>query len=55
MSPLAIYLSVVIVVLLLGIAVRIWKYAPTRMCHLCNARVEIGRRRCQVCGYEFVN
>jgi hypothetical protein len=43
------------VVLLLGIAVRIWKYTPTRKCHLCETQVELGRRRCQVCGYEFIN
>jgi predicted amidophosphoribosyltransferase len=55
LGPLAIYVSTVAVLLLLSIAVRIWKHTPTRKCHLCGAQVELGRRRCQVCGYEFIN
>jgi hypothetical protein len=54
-GPLAIYISVIAILLLFSIAVRIWKHAPTRKCHLCGAKVELGRRRCQVCGYEFIN
>jgi len=55
MEPLAIYIAAVTVLLFASIAVGIWKHTPTRRCHLCDARVELGRRRCQVCGYEFIN
>ena len=53
MGPLAIYISVVVALIALSIAVRIWRHHPTRKCHLCGAQVELGRRKCQVCGYEF--
>jgi hypothetical protein len=55
MGPLAIYVSAVALLLLASIAVGIWKHVPTRKCHLCDAQVEIGKVRCQVCGYRFVN
>lgn len=53
MGPLAIYISVIVVLLLLSIAVRIWKHAPTRKCPQCDAQVEIGRAACQICAYRF--
>jgi len=37
------------------VAVRIWRHVPTRKCHLCGAQVEIGKSRCQVCGYMFIS
>ena len=39
----------------MSFAVGIWKHVPTRKCHLCGAKVELGKGRCQVCGYRFVN
>ena len=38
-----------------SIGVRIWRHTPTRKCHLCGAEVELGRGRCQVCNYRFLN
>jgi hypothetical protein len=55
MDPLAIYISAVAVLLIASLAVGIWRHVPTRKCHLCGAKVEIGKSRCQVCGYRFVN
>jgi hypothetical protein len=43
------------VLLLASVAVRIWRHVPTRKCHLCGAQVEIGKSRCQVCGYMFIS
>jgi hypothetical protein len=42
------------VLLLLSIAVRVF-HVPiaTRRCPLCETKVELGRQRCQVCGYRF--
>jgi hypothetical protein len=42
-----------LVVLALGIAIRILVKVVTRKCHECGAKVEMGRQRCQVCGYRF--
>jgi hypothetical protein len=53
LGPLAIYISVIVVLIALSIAVRIWRHHPTRKCHLCGAQVELGRARCQVCNYRF--
>jgi hypothetical protein len=53
MGPLTIYIAIVVLLLGLSLAVRIWKHTPTRRCPLCESRVEIGRSRCQVCGYNF--
>ena len=55
MGPLAIYISMVVALIALSLAVRIWRHTPTRKCHLCDSAVELGRRRCQVCGYEFAS
>jgi hypothetical protein len=54
-EPLAIYLAAVALLVLASVAVGIWKHVPTRKCHLCGAQVELGRGRCQVCGYRFAN
>jgi hypothetical protein len=54
-EPLAIYVSAVALLLLASFAVGIWKHVPTRKCHLCGAKVELGRGRCPVCGYRFAN
>jgi transposase len=53
MGPLAIYISMLVFVLVVLILVRIYHRPATRLCHLCGARVEIGKSRCQVCGYQF--
>jgi hypothetical protein len=52
-GPLAIYISAIVILLALSIAVWIWRHTPTRLCPLCESRVELGRARCQVCGYNF--
>jgi rRNA maturation endonuclease Nob1 len=54
-GPLAIYLTIATVLIALSIAVRIWRHTPMRKCHLCGGMVELGRRRCPTCGYEFIN
>jgi len=55
LNPLYIYVGFVAVLIGLSICVRIWRHTPTRKCHLCGARVELGKGRCQVCNYQFVN
>ena len=52
-GPLAIYMSVAVLLLALSIAVGIWKHTAVRKCHRCGAMVELGRIRCQACGYRF--
>jgi hypothetical protein len=52
-APLTIYVSMLVMALVLMIAARIWRHAPTRKCHLCGAQVELGKGRCQVCNYRF--
>jgi hypothetical protein len=54
-EPLAIYVSFVVVLVAFSIAVRIWRHQVTRKCHMCGAKVELGRQRCQVCNYRFIN
>ena len=53
MGPLGIYITIMLVVLVLGILIRILVRVVTRACPECGAKVELGRQRCQVCGYRF--
>jgi tRNA(Ile2) C34 agmatinyltransferase TiaS len=53
MGPLGIYITIMIAVLMLGIAIRLLVRLVTRTCHECGAKVEVGRQRCQICGYRF--
>jgi hypothetical protein len=39
--------------LLAGAAVWWFRHTVTRKCPLCESKVELGRARCQVCGYRF--
>ncbi len=55
MNPLYIYIGLVVVLLALSITVRIFRHTATRKCHLCGVQVELGKGRCQVCGYQFAN
>ena len=55
MGPLAIYISFVVLLIALSIAVRIYRHTTTRKCHQCGAQVELGRRKCQTCEYGFIN
>ncbi len=55
MEPIAIYVSFAALLIAFSIAVRIFKLAATRLCHLCGARVELGRQRCPSCDYRFIN
>ncbi len=45
----------VVVLIAASLAVRIWRQMPTRFCHRCGAKVELGKGRCQVCDYQFIN
>jgi hypothetical protein len=53
MDPLLIYIGAVAILLVASLAVRIWRHTPTRKCPLCESAVELGRIRCQICGYRF--
>jgi hypothetical protein len=55
MGPLAIYVSLLVFFVLAGGAVWIWRHVPTRSCPQCEARVEIGKARCQSCGYKITS
>jgi hypothetical protein len=52
-DPLLLYSSVTLALILLGIMLRLYQRIVTRSCPLCDARVELGRRWCQRCGYKF--
>lgn len=49
----AAYLIVVFVVLALGVIAISLPVTPKRICHMCESRVPITRRRCGRCGYAF--
>jgi hypothetical protein len=55
MAPLLIYVLVALVLLGLSVGVYVNRYYATRKCHMCGAQVELGRSKCQVCTYRFVN
>lgn len=53
MDPALIYFGILglcLVVLVLG---WIHKQPATRQCPLCESAVELGKTRCQACGYRF--
>jgi predicted amidophosphoribosyltransferase len=52
-GPLALYSSVILALIVLGILLRVYQRIVTRVCPMCDARVELGRRWCQQCGYKF--
>jgi hypothetical protein len=44
----------VAILVIASLAVRIFHTPPAvRTCPLCATKVELGRQRCQVCGYRF--
>ena len=55
MEPIVIYSGFAGLLIVFSLAVRIFRHIPTRPCHLCGAKVELGRQRCQVCDYRFIN
>lgn len=55
MGPLAIYTILALTMVALSIGVWWNRYFATRKCHQCGAQVELGRRKCQVCEYGFIN
>ena len=55
MNPLYIYIGFVVILIAFSIGVRIFRHTATRKCHLCGALVELGRGRCQICSYRFIN
>ena len=55
MDPLLIFIILIAWMGLAGIIVRIFRHVPSRPCPHCNAQVEIGKARCQECGYLFTS
>ena len=55
MNPLYIYITFVVILIAFSIAVRVYRHTTMRKCHQCGSMVELGRSRCQVCDYRFVN
>ncbi len=52
-DPLTIYISIIGLLLVLTVLLGVFSYHITRGCPQCNARVQLGRPRCQGCGYRF--
>jgi hypothetical protein len=52
-NPLLIYVGLLVVMLAASLLVWVFRHTPSRRCPLCEAQVEIGRTRCQTCGYRF--
>jgi hypothetical protein len=49
-----IYIGAVAILIVASLAVRIFHTPPAvRTCPLCATKVELGRQRCQICGYRF--
>ena len=55
MNPLVVYVSFAALLIAFSIGVRIYKQTAVRKCHLCGSMVELGRQRCPVCDYRFIN
>jgi hypothetical protein len=53
MDPLLIFCLIFGWFILGGIAMYIYRHVITRVCPQCEAKVELGKQRCQVCGYRF--
>lgn len=53
MEPLAIFVLILLWFVVVGIAVRVYRWTPTRKCPLCATQVELGKAYCQGCGYKF--
>jgi hypothetical protein len=52
-EPLTIFVGMLAWFVLAGGAVWWFRHKVTRKCPLCEAKVELGRAQCQVCGYRF--
>jgi predicted amidophosphoribosyltransferase len=53
MDPLFIYVGAVIVLLGILIAAAMMQIRPQRPCPTCGTRVDLDKRRCNTCGYDF--
>jgi hypothetical protein len=53
-SPLAVYVLVVVLIAILGVIAISLPVVAMRSCQRCDARVPITSRRCKRCGYMFV-
>jgi hypothetical protein len=53
MDPLLIFSLIFGWFILAGIGLYVYRHVITRVCPQCDARVELGRTRAQVCGYRF--
>jgi hypothetical protein len=53
MDPLLVYISLFVFFIVAGVLVWAYRHVVTRKCPRCDAQVELGRPRCQVCGYRF--
>ena len=53
MNPLFIYAGAILILTAILIAAALMQIRPTRRCPTCHTRVDLTRRRCQACGYDF--
>jgi predicted amidophosphoribosyltransferase len=53
MNPLYFYVGAVVILTAILLAAMLLQIRPTRPCPSCNSRVELSKRRCTACGYEF--
>ena len=53
MSPLVIYVGAVVVLLAILVAAGMMQIRPQRPCPTCGTQVDLDKRRCSTCGYDF--
>jgi uncharacterized protein YlaI len=53
MSPVLIYFAAIGVLTLILLGAMALQLRPTRPCPQCGSRVDISKRRCTACDYEF--
>jgi hypothetical protein len=52
-NPVLIYFGAIVVLTAILLAAMMLQIRPTRPCPQCASRVELSKRRCTNCGYEF--
>jgi hypothetical protein len=53
MDPLVIYTSMAVLCLAVLIVGWVFHKPASRKCPFCSTQVELGKTRCQICGYMF--
>lgn len=53
MEPLTIYILMMALLVVVVILVGVKSEWTTRKCHVCGAKVEVGKVSCRACGYRF--